>query len=102
MNRQAREHALVEPLALDGADPGQAVREPPLLPSERGEGRAVVVVEGLVARIEDELHSGAERVGAEDAVLAAVARVPAERGGPRHRHAVGRDEGDRPGPPRGR
>src|SRR5688500_2273423 len=48
-------------------------------------------------RFEDELQTLGERVGAEDAVLAAVAGVTAERRRTRDRHAVGGDEGHTPG-----
>ena len=45
VHRKPGEHALVRALALDRPEPREAVREPPLLAAEIGEGLAVVVVE---------------------------------------------------------
>ena len=63
-----------------------------LLPPKVAEALAVVVVKRLEAWIEDQRDPGPNRVGREQAVLAAVALGEAERERARDEHAVGRDE----------
>ena len=96
MERDAARDPLRDALLLDAAEAGEAVGEAVLLAAERGEGRALVVVEGGEARVEDEPRAGGVGVEAEERVLAAVALVEAdvERAG--DRHAVGGDERDVP------
>jgi hypothetical protein len=67
----------VHALSLYRAEARKSVRESPLLAAEIFEALPAVVVMSVETRVEHEVHSGGYRVGAEHAVLAAVALVPA-------------------------
>ena len=92
MEREPRQDALVDAFALDGAEARKPVREPPLLAAQVAEALPTVVVVRVEARVEHEPDTCGERVRAEDAVLAAVALVPAQRRRAGHGEAVRRDE----------
>ena len=92
VHRRAREDPLAHALALDRADPGEPVRESPLLLAQAAEGLPLVVVVGVETRVEDEAEARGNRLRREHAVLAAVALVPAQRCVPRDGHAVRGDE----------
>ena len=70
------------------------VGHPALLSPEVGERLAVMVVVGVEARVEDEPVAGGRGVGAEGAVLAAVALVPAKGRVARDGDAVRGEERD--------
>ncbi len=94
VQRHAAGDALLDALLLHRPDARRSERDARLLAAQLRERVAVVIVQGGVARVEDEPDAACERIGAEDGVLAAVALVEAQVERARHEHAVGRDELD--------